>query len=133
MNVTEDKFKDRQLHSEGHLHMVSAEQKEYAEASACSRIAENTNIITDLQTTGLLEEILRSDNLNTAYKKVKSNYNNYYHYNTKCAKIQAKRVENQAIAGMNLVFSSFMCYNVCKDSFNGIFDSRKRGNYGHQL
>ncbi len=73
MNVTEDKFKDRQLHNEGHLQMVSAEQKEYAEASACSRIAENTNIITDLQTTGLLEEILRSDNLNTAYKKVKSN------------------------------------------------------------
>lgn len=45
MNVTEDKFKDRQLHNEGHLQMVSAEQKEYAEASACSRIAENTNIM----------------------------------------------------------------------------------------
>ena len=53
--------------------MVSAEQKEYAEASACSRIAENTDIITDLQATGLLEEILRNDNLNKAYKKVKSN------------------------------------------------------------
>ena len=49
MNVTEDKLKDRQLHTEGHLQMVSAEQKEYAEASACSRIAENTDIITDLQ------------------------------------------------------------------------------------
>ena len=73
MNVTEDKFKDRQLHNEGHLQMVSAEQKEYAEASACSRIAENTDIITELQTTGLLEEILRNDNLNKAYKKVKSN------------------------------------------------------------
>ena len=73
MNVTEDKFKDRQLHNEGHLQMVSAEQKEHAEASACSRIAENTDIITDLQTTGLLEEILRNDNLNAAYKKVKSN------------------------------------------------------------
>ena len=45
MNVTKDKFKDRQLHNEGHLQMVSAEQKEYAEASACSRIAENTNIM----------------------------------------------------------------------------------------
>ena len=73
MNVTEDKFKDRQLHNEGHLQMVSAEQKEYAEASACSRIAENTDIITDLQTTGLLEKILQSGNLNKAYKKVKSN------------------------------------------------------------
>ena len=55
MNVTEDKSKDRQLHNEGHLQMVSAEQREYAEASACSRIAENTDIITDLQTTGLLD------------------------------------------------------------------------------
>ena len=73
MNVTEDKSKDRQLHNEGHLQMVSAEQKEYAEASACSRIAENTDIITDMQVTGLLEEILRNDNLNKAYKKVKSN------------------------------------------------------------
>ena len=51
MNVTEDKCKDRQLHNEGHLQMVSAEQREYAEASACSRIAENTGIITDLQMT----------------------------------------------------------------------------------
>ena len=73
MNVTEDKLKDRQLHTEGHLQMVSAEQKEYAEAPACSRIAENTSIITDLQMAGLLEEILSDDNLNEAYKKVKSN------------------------------------------------------------
>lgn len=73
MNVTEDKSKDRQLHNEGHLQMVSAEQREYAEASTCSRIAENTDIITDLQTTGLLEKILQSGNLNKAYKKVKSN------------------------------------------------------------
>ena len=73
MNVTEDKLKDRQLHTEGHLQMVPAERKEYAEAPACSRIAENTDIITDLQTTGLLEEILSDDNLNEAYKKVKSN------------------------------------------------------------
>lgn len=73
MNVTKNKMKDRQLHNEGHLQRVSAEQREYAEASACSRIAENTNIITDLQTTGLLEEILQNDNLNKAYKKVKSN------------------------------------------------------------
>ena len=73
MNVTEGKIKDRQLHREGHLQKVSAEQREYAEASACRRIAENTDIITDLQTTGLLEKILHRDNLNKAYKKVKSN------------------------------------------------------------
>ena len=31
MNVTKDRFKDRQLHIEDYLQMVSAEQKEYAE------------------------------------------------------------------------------------------------------
>lgn len=73
MNGTNDKIKHRQLQNEGHPQMVSAEQREYAEVCACQRIAENTNIITDLQETGLLEEILQRDNLNAAYKKVKSN------------------------------------------------------------
>ena len=49
--------------------MVSAEQKEYAEALACQRIMENTDTVTDLQTTGLLEKILQKENLNKAYKK----------------------------------------------------------------
>ena len=31
MKVTKDGFKDRQLHIEDYLQMVSAEQKEYAE------------------------------------------------------------------------------------------------------
>ena len=53
--------------------MVSAEQREYAEAFACQRITENTDTVTDVQTTGLLEKILQKDNLNKAYKKVKSN------------------------------------------------------------
>ena len=73
MKVTEGKFKDRQLQREGQLQKVPAEQGEYAEASACRRIAENTDIITDLQRAGLLEKILHRDNLNKAYKKVKSN------------------------------------------------------------
>ena len=73
MKVTEGKFKDRQLQREGQLQKVTAEQREYAEASACRKIAENTDIITDLQTAGLLEKILHRDNLNKAYKKVKSN------------------------------------------------------------
>ena len=34
MNVTNDGFKDRQLHIEDYLQRVSAEQKEYAEVSA---------------------------------------------------------------------------------------------------
>ena len=57
MNVTKDGFKDRQLHIEDYLQMVSAEQ----------------NIITDFQTDNLMEQILHKDNLNKAYKKVKSN------------------------------------------------------------
>ena len=73
MKVTKDGFKDRQLHIEDYLQMVSAEQKEYAEVSAHQRIAENNNIITDFQTDKLMEKILSNDNLNQAYKKVKSN------------------------------------------------------------
>ena len=73
MKVTKGKLKNRQLHKEGQLQMVSAEQREYAEAFACQRITENTDTVTDLQTTGLLEKILQKDNLNKAYKKVKSN------------------------------------------------------------
>ena len=73
MNVTKDGFKNRQLHIEDYLQMVSAEQKEYAEVSAHQRIAENNDIITDFQTDNLMEQILHKDNLNKAYKKVKSN------------------------------------------------------------
>ena len=73
MNVTKDRFKDRQLHIEDYLQMVSTESKEYAEVSACRRIAENNRIITNFQTDRLLEKILQPTNLNKAYKKVKSN------------------------------------------------------------
>ena len=73
MNVTNDRFKDRQLHIEDYRQMVSAEQKEYAEVFAYQRITENNDIITDFWTDNLMELILRKDNLNKAYKKVKSN------------------------------------------------------------
>jgi len=73
MNVTDDRFKDRQLHTEGYPQMVSTESKEHAEASACQRIAESNRIITNFQADRLLEEILQPTNLNNAYKKVKSN------------------------------------------------------------
>jgi Retron-type reverse transcriptase len=73
MNVTKDGFKDRQLHIEDYLQVVSAEQKEHAEVSVHQRIAENNDIITNFHTDGLLERILHRDNLNNAYKKVKSN------------------------------------------------------------
>ena len=73
MKVTKDGFKDRQLHIEDYLQMVSAEQGEYAEVSVYQRIAENNDIITDFQMDKLMEKILSNDNLNQAYKKVKSN------------------------------------------------------------
>jgi len=73
MNVTKDGFKDRQLHMEDYLQMESAEQKEYAEVSVYQRITENNDIITDFWRDNLLELILRKENLNKAYKKVKSN------------------------------------------------------------
>ena len=63
MKVTKDGFKDRQLHIEDYLQMVSAEQKEYAEVYAHQRIGENNDIITDFQTGNLMEQILHRDNL----------------------------------------------------------------------
>ncbi len=73
MNATESRFKNRQLHIEDYLQMVSAEQKEYAEVFDYSKIAEKSSVITDYWTDNLLELILRKDNLNKAYKRVKAN------------------------------------------------------------
>ena len=73
MNVTENRFKNRQLHMEDYLQMVSAEQKEYAEVYDYSKITEKSGVITDYWTDNLLELILRKGNLNNAYKRVKSN------------------------------------------------------------
>lgn len=72
MNVTKDGFMDRQL-NKGYLQKASAEQREYAEASAHQRIAEKGCISTNLQTDNLLERIIHKDNLNAAFRKVKSN------------------------------------------------------------
>ena len=71
MNVTESRFKNRQLHMEDYLQMVSAEQKEYAEVFDYSKITEKSGVITDYWTNNLLDLILRKDNLNNAYKQVK--------------------------------------------------------------
>ena len=73
MNVTESRFKNRQLHIEDYQQMVSAEQKEYAEVFGYGKITEKSGIITDYWTNNLLDLILRKDNLNKAYRKVKSN------------------------------------------------------------
>ena len=73
MNVTESRFKNRQLHIEDYLQMVSAEQREYAEVFDYSKIAEKSGAITNYWTDNLLDLILRKDNLNKAYKRVKAN------------------------------------------------------------
>ena len=73
MNVTESRFENRQLHMEDYLQMVSAEQKEYAEVFDYSKITEKSGVITDYWTNNLLDLILRKENLNKAYKQVKSN------------------------------------------------------------
>lgn len=73
MKVTESRYKNRQLHIEDYLQMVSAEQKEYAEVFDYSKITEKSSVITDYWTNNLLELILRKDNLNKAYKRVKRN------------------------------------------------------------
>ena len=73
MNVTESRFKNRQLHMEDYLQMISAEQREYAEVFDYSKITEKSSVITDYWTNNLLDLILRKDNLNNAYKQVKRN------------------------------------------------------------
>lgn len=73
MKVTESRYKNRQLHIEDYLQMVSAEQKEYAEVFDYSKITEKSSVITEYWTNNLLELILRKDNLNKAYKQVKRN------------------------------------------------------------
>lgn len=53
--------------------MVSSEKREYAEVYASSRITENNITNTNFSKDDLLEKILDKDNLNKAFKKVKSN------------------------------------------------------------
>ena len=71
MNVTESRFKNRQLHMEDYLQMISAEQRGYAEVFDYSKITEKSSVITDYWTNNLLDLILRKDNLNNAYKQRK--------------------------------------------------------------
>ena len=73
MNVTKHGYKGRKLHKEACPRMVVAEQREYVEVPAHVRIAEHNDIITDLSADSLLRKILSRDNMNEAYRKVKSN------------------------------------------------------------
>jgi group II intron reverse transcriptase/maturase len=73
MNATGNGTKYRQPHKEGYLQKEPAEQEGYAEVYAPSRITENNITNTDLSRMELLEKILDRNNMNKAFKKVKSN------------------------------------------------------------
>ena len=73
MKVTKNGSKYRQLHIEGYLQNVPAEQEGYVEAYDSTRITENNITNTNLMKGKLLERILSKDNINQAFKKVKSN------------------------------------------------------------
>lgn len=73
MNVTKYGNENRKLHNEGNQQRVSTESRGYADVLIHTRIAENNHVITDFQETDMMEKILQKDNLNKAYKKVKSN------------------------------------------------------------
>jgi len=78
MNVTKTGVKCSQLPSdknrkEGSLQKNSAEHEGYAGVHSSARITENNITNTDLSKEILLEEIVGRDNMNNAYKRVKSN------------------------------------------------------------
>jgi len=73
MNITENEMKHCQFQKGSSLQKDTAEQERYAGVCDSLKIIENN--ITDTVTSKrvLLEEILDRNNLNEAYKKVKSN------------------------------------------------------------
>ena len=71
--ATKDGFNGRQLQIEDYLCVIPAEQGKEAGVPDYRRIAEDDSIITNFWTDNLLELILRTENLNKAYLKVKRN------------------------------------------------------------
>ena len=70
---TKHGIKYRQLHIEDYLREIPAEQGKVTGVYAQEWITGTTGTNTELWTDNLLDIILRSDNLNAAYKKVKAN------------------------------------------------------------
>lgn len=73
MKVTKDEIKCRQPQNGGYPQTIPAERGKYAEVYDSSRITENNITDTNLATERLLEKILDRDNMNQAFKRVKSN------------------------------------------------------------
>ena len=66
-------IKYRQLHIEDYLQEIPAEQGRVSGVYVHERITGDTDTNTNFWTNNLLDTILRSDNLNAAYKRVKAN------------------------------------------------------------
>lgn len=82
MNVTNTGAKCSQLssgnnHMEGSPQKNSAEHKGYAGVHNPERITENNTTNADMSKERLLEKIVDRDNMNNAYKRVKSNKGAY--------------------------------------------------------
>lgn len=73
MNVTGNRGDCRILREEGRVQRISAEQKRYEQVHTCGKITENNNTNVNIQTDNLLEKILHAENMNKAFKRVKSN------------------------------------------------------------
>ena len=71
--ATDDRFNGRQLHIEDYLRVIPAEQGKETGVPDYRRIADDDSISRYFQPDNLLEIILRTDNLNKAYLKVKKN------------------------------------------------------------
>jgi group II intron reverse transcriptase/maturase len=73
MKVTEKSQRYRQLQIEDLMQKDNAEHEEYAREYRLNKITETENTNTNLSGDGLLEKIIKEDNLNRAYKRVKRN------------------------------------------------------------
>lgn len=73
MSATGHGDEGRKLRDEGYPQRTMVEPGRYAEAPDRGKMAENNTANTDNQTDGLMEKILCRENLNAAYRKVKSN------------------------------------------------------------
>ena len=71
--ATDDRLNGRQLHIEDYLRVIPAEQGKETGVPDYRRIADDDSISRYFQPDNLLEIILRTDNLNKAYLKVKKN------------------------------------------------------------
>ena len=71
--ATDDRLNGRQLHIEDYLRIIPAEQGKETGVPDYRRIADDDSISRYFQPDNLMEIILRTDNLNKAYLKVKKN------------------------------------------------------------